>query len=90
MSLSKAAALLGLGLVAAAITVSGLWFTTVSITLNNEVTVLGNPVPAYLLGFAAIYLGVTSFIKLFRLARALKNPKATFSWKNLYEKKAAV
>ena len=65
-----------------AVTVSGLWFTSESIASKSNIPVFGVEIPASLLGFMVVYIGVRSYIKLFRLIKILNNKELVFSWRN--------
>lgn len=82
MNFTKGAMIAFLTAVNSAIVFLGLWYTTASIAAQNKVLVFGVEIPAFLLGFAVVYIGVRSYIKLFRLFNKLKNPMLKFSWQN--------
>ena len=82
MSFSRVMILSMLAAVNTVVTVSGLWFSSASISEHNNVPVFGVEVPGYLLGFMVVYIGVRAYIKLIRLMKKLKNPEMKFSWQN--------
>lgn len=82
MNFSRAAILALLSAINTVVVVLGLWFTSTSIAEHNKMPVFGVEIPAYLLGFMVVYIGVRSYIKLFRLFKTLKNPELRFSWQN--------
>lgn len=65
-----------------AATVLGLWFSSQSIANNSSIPVFGVEIPAALLGFMVVYIGVRSYIKLYRLMKILNNKELEFSWRN--------
>ncbi|ADG81573.1 hypothetical protein [Thermincola potens] len=82
MNISRALILALLAGINTVLVISGLWFTSVSITQQNKMPVFGVEIPAYLLGFMVVYVGIRSYMKLFRLYKKLKNPELRFSWQN--------
>ena len=82
MNFTKGIIIALLAAVNSAVVILGLWYTTASITAQNKVLVFGIKVPAFLLGFAVIYIGVRSYLKLFRLYEKLRDPMRKFSWQN--------
>lgn len=82
MSLKRALILAVLASINTVIVVSGLWFTSTNIIGQYKIPVFGVQVPAYLLGIMVVYIGVKSYIKLYRLAKMLRDPQLKFSWHN--------
>lgn len=82
MSFTRTAILAVLAAINTAVVVMGLWFTSASIAGGTRVPVFGVKVPAYILGFMVVYIGVRSYIKLFRLYQKIKHQEVRFSWQN--------
>lgn len=81
MNFTKSLIIAVLAAVNSAVITLGLWFTSANIS-GQTIPVFGVEIPAFLLGFAIIYIGVRSLIKLFRLYNKLKDPELKFSWQN--------
>lgn len=82
MNFRRALILSGLAVVNTAVVILGLKFTTVNLNSGADVAVFGMRIPAYLMGFIIVYIGVRSYFKLFRLQRKLHDPETRFSWQN--------
>lgn len=82
----KKALLAGLFCLAAAICLSGAFFTVYSALYNIQFPIFSAQIPGLLFGLAVLYLGIRYIISLFHLKNELANPNSRFSWANFKKK----
>ncbi|MHB9094295.1 MAG: hypothetical protein ACYC21_06450 [Eubacteriales bacterium] len=82
MNFPRAAVLAVLTAINSTIVALGLWYTSATINGQTKIPIFGVEIPAFLLGFMVVYIGVRSYIKLFRLCKKLNNRELKFSWQN--------
>lgn len=74
---------------AAAIAVSGAFFSVYSLINNVTFKVLNTNVSGSIFGLVVLYFGVRHFLSVSKLRVQLYDPSAKFSWKNFKKQKTA-
>lgn len=86
MSGPKKVFLAGLFFLAAAICLSGAFFTVYSAIYGIQFPIFSVQIPGLLFGLAVLYLGIRYIISLFHLKNELANSDSRFSWANFKKK----
>ncbi len=74
--------------VAAAICLSGVFFSVYSYVNKISFPVLNTQVPGIIFGICVLYLGIRYFLSLMNLRKEVFKPTSRFSWDNFKKEKS--